>query len=117
MATTPDFSRFTAEALLGILNALGVSFPGQADMDVSELAKLVAESEKTVGEKVFAEAVARAQGFTVVPSVSQQTAAAVHARSINPGTSIKWTVLAGVGTVGSETWDPPTPLEYGRTVA
>ena len=127
MARTPDFSTFTKEALLGILNALGVNFPGQPEMDVSELAKIVTKAEKTVGEKLFAEAIAKAQGFTVVPSASQQSTGstpavrgpdgAYGARSLVPGSSIKWTVLAGVGTVGSETWDPPTPLEYGRPSA
>ena len=38
-------------------------------------------------------------------------------RSTTPGTSSQVTLLNGVGTVGSVTWNPATPLEYGRTVS
>ena len=120
----PDFSSFTKEALLTILNELGVSFPGQNTMQVSELAQMVSDTEVAVGEKVFAEAVAKAQGLDVVPSASQQTATqttvnrrAPSARSLNPGTSTRLSSFPGLGLVYSETWNPPTPLEYGRTVA
>jgi hypothetical protein len=35
---------------------------------------------------------------------------------INPGTSQVVTVNPGVGTVQSQTLNPPTPVETGRTV-
>ena len=35
---------------------------------------------------------------------------------INPGTSEVVTVNPGVGTVQSQTLNPPTPVEVGRTV-
>ena len=38
-------------------------------------------------------------------------------RSITPGSSVDVTILNAVGTVSSVTWDPATPLEYGRTVS
>ena len=121
----PDFSSFTKEALLAILSALGVSFPGQNKMQVSELAQMVSDTEAAVGDKVFAEAVAKTQGLSVDSSVSQQIATqpavsvggAYGARSMNPGTSTLWSVFPGIGSVSSDTWDLPTPVEYGRTVA
>ena len=36
---------------------------------------------------------------------------------INPGTSEVVTVNPGVGTVQSQTLNPPTPVEVGRTVS
>ena len=117
----PDFSSFTKEALLAILKALGVSFPGQDKMQVSELAQMVSDTEVAAGEKAFAEAIAKAQGISVVPSASQQTATqtarggAPSARSMTPGSSTLWTVDPGIGSVTNQTWDIPTPVEYGRT--
>ena len=117
----PDFSSFTKEALLAILSALGVSFPGQDTMQVSELAQMVSDTEVAVGEKAFAEAVAKAQGISVDTIASQQTATqtarggAPSARSITPGSSTLWTVFPAIGGLTSQTWDIPTAVEYGRT--
>ena len=112
----PDFSSFTKEALLAILGALGVSFPGQDTMQVSELAQMVSDTEVAVGEKAFAEAIAQAQGYAVQPlSSGTSSGSRVQHRSITPGSSTQYTEILGVGSVGSVTWDPPTPLEYGRT--
>lgn len=36
---------------------------------------------------------------------------------INPGTSEVVTINPGVGTTRSQTLNPPTPLEVGRTVS
>ena len=63
---TPDFTSFTKEVLLSILHALGVDFPS-ADLPVDQLAQIVADSEAAVGEKVFTEAIAKAQGLSVQP--------------------------------------------------
>ena len=37
--------------------------------------------------------------------------------SMNPGVSALVTVNPAIGSVTSQTYDPPTPLEYGRTVS
>jgi hypothetical protein len=110
-----DFTQFTREALIAILNALGVAFPLGENVPVSELAQIVEDSRGIVGEPNFSNAVAAAQGLDhLAPPVVANPTVGPGPRSLDPGVSILWTITHGVGLVSSETWDPPTPLEYGR---
>lgn len=88
-----------------MLTSLGLKYP--ADASKKDLASLLNEAENTLGSDAFLKIVNSSQSLsTRTPST----------RSLDPGTSILWTLINGVGGVTSETWDPPTPLEYGRTL-
>ena len=112
MATSNPYAGFEVGALKGILDAAGVKYPSDASQ--TTLAGLVQDTENAVGKAGFAQIVASLNGVNA-QAPSGGGATATH-RSITPGTSVLWTVLPAVGSVTSNTWDIPTPLEYGRTV-
>ena len=121
MAKNP-FSSFEEGFLRALLQELNVPVPDGADQ--ATLAGMVFEVNKLVKKEDFANAVARANGIKAVTPGDGSTTSTdgsvtnpltPGAKSIVPGSSVLWTVLAGVGSVGSQTWDPPTPVEYGRT--
>ena len=105
MAKSNPYAGFEVDALKGILDAAGVKYP--SDVSQETLADMVQETEKAVGKDGFVQ---------IVASLNGVKAQAPSTRSLNPGTSILWTLINGIGGVTSETWDPPTPLEYGRTL-
>ena len=106
MAKSNPYAGFEEGALKGILDAAGIQYPAGASQQT--LADMVQETEKAAGKEVFAQIVASANNVkATVPSSS---------RSISPGTSVLWSFIPAVGMVTSATWDPPTPLEYGRTL-
>lgn len=105
MAKSNPYAGFEVAALKGILDAAGVKYP--SDTPQETLADMVQETEKLLGKAGFAQ---------IVASLNGVKAQAPSDRSLNPGSSILWTLINGIGGVTSETWDPPTPLEYGRTL-
>ena len=121
MAKSNPFAGFEVGALKGLLDAAGVVYPSDASQET--LAGMVQDVEKALGKDAFAQIVATASGVNAQPpaggggSTTTTTQRTGSTKSLNPGTSILWTITAGVGSVGSDTWDPPTPLEYGRTVS
>ena len=105
MAKSNPYAGFEVAALKGILDSAGIKYPSDASQKT--LADMVQETEKAVGEARFTQIIANLNGVKVqAPST----------RSMNPGNSILWTNIYGIGGVTSETWDPMTPLEWGRTV-
>ena len=113
MATSNPYAGFEVGALKGILDAAGVNYPSDASQKT--LADLVRDTENAVGKAGFAQIVASLNGVNA--QASSGGGSTITHRSITPGTSTKWTVLPGLGLVYSQTWDPPTPVEYGRTFA
>ena len=113
MATSNPFAGFEEGALRGILDAAGVNYPSDASHDT--LADMVKDTENAVGKAGFAQIVASLNSGNA-PAPSGGGSTAPH-RSITPGTSARLSSFPGLGLVYSETWDPPTPLEYGRTFA
>ena len=112
MATSNPFAGFEEGALRGILDAAGINYPSDASHDT--LADLVKDTEDAVGKDTFAQIVANLNGVNAqAPSGGSP---APH-RSFTPGTSAAVTLLNGVGTVGSVTWNPASHLESGRTVS
>ena len=103
MAKSNPYAGFEVGALKGILDAAGVKYPSDASQET--LADMVQEVEKAVGKAAFAQIIADVNGVKAQAST----------KSLSPGTSILWTTFA-IGGVTSDTWDPPTPLEYGRTI-
>ena len=129
MAKSNPFLGFGVDALKALLDALNVQY--LAGSSEETLAGMVQEVQKIVSKEDFANAIAQANGYnagngvgnkpaaTNAGAVTQPKSTGTHQagqRSINPGTSILWTVVNGVGSVSSDTWDPPSPLEYGRTL-
>ena len=113
MATSNPYAGFDVVALKGLLDAAGVNYPSDASQ--TTLASLVQDTENAVGKAAFAQIVASLNGVNAqAPSVVVSTPTN---RFITPGTSAAVTLLHGVGTVGSVTWNPATHLEYGRTVS
>ena len=113
MATSNPYAGFEVGALKGILDAAGVKYPSDASQ--ATLASLVKDTETAVGKTGFAQIVASLNGVKAqAPSGGGSTT--TH-RAITPRTSAAVTLLNGVGTVGSVTWNPATHLEYGRTVS
>ena len=113
MATSNPYAGFEVGALKAILDAAGVKYPSDASQKT--LADLVRDTENAVGKVGFAQIVASLNGVNAqAPSGGGSTT--TH-RSITPGTSTRLSSFPGLGLVYSETWNPPTPLEYGRTVA
>lgn len=120
MAKSNPYAGFEVGALKGILDAAGVKYPSDASQ--ATLADLVQETERAVGKAGFAQIVASLNGVNAqAPSgggsttTTQQTSS-IRTRSMTPGTSTLWSFIPALGSVTSDTWDPPTPLEYGRTV-
>ena len=119
MAKSNPFAGFEVGALKGILDAAGIKYPSDASQ--STLADLVQETERVVGKAGFAQIVASLNGINAQApsgggSTTTQKTASIRTRSITPGTSTLWSFIPALGSVTSDTWDPPTPLEYGRTV-
>ena len=113
MATSNPYAGFEVGALKAILDAAGVKYPSDASQRT--LAGLVQDTENAVGKAGFAQIVASLNGVNA-QAPSSATPRPSH-RSMNPGTSTRLSSFPGLGLVYSETWNPPTPLEYGRTVA
>ena len=105
MAKSNPYAGFEVAALKGILDAAGVKYP--SDTPQETLADMVQETEKLLGKAGFAQ---------IVASLTSVKAQAPSTRSMNPGTSSLVSFIPALGSVTSETWDPMTPLEYGRTV-
>ena len=105
MAKSNPYAGFEVAALKGILDAAGVKYP--SDTPQETLADMVQETEKVLGKAGFAQ---------IVASLTSVKAQAPSGRSMSPGTSVLLSFIPALGSVTSETWDPPTPLEYGRTV-
>lgn len=107
MAKSNPYAGFEEGALKGILDYAGVKYP--LDSSQKTLAGLVQDLEKAIGEVGFAQIIAHLNGVKVqAPSGAT--------KSLNPGSSILWTTVPAIGGLRSDTWDPPTPLEYGRTL-
>ena len=113
MATSNPYAGFEVGALKGILDAAGIQYPSDASQKT--LADLVQDTETAVGKAAFAQIIASLNGVNA-QAPSGATPRPSH-RSIIPGSSSQRTLLNGVGTVGSVTWNPPTHLECGRTVS
>ena len=121
MAKSNPYAGFEVAALKGILDAAGVKYP--SDTPQETLADMVQATERAVGKAGFAQIIASLNGVKAqAPSGSggsttttQQTNS-IRTRSFTPGTSVLWSFIPALGSVTSDTWDPPTPLEYGRTV-
>jgi hypothetical protein len=119
----PDFTSFTKEALLSILHALGVDFPS-ADLPVDQLAQIVADSEVAVGERAFAEAVAKASGLSAAPVKSPTKEAHISSAVITDDGKNKlvrtWipdrNLDSGAGDVEiiSDTFDPPSSTYHNN---
>jgi len=107
MAKSNPYAGFEVGALKGILDAAGVKYPSDASQET--LADMVQEVEKAVGKVAFAQIIADVNGV-------KAQAPSGATKSMNPGTSILWTTVPAIGGIRSDTWDPPTPLEYGRTI-
>jgi hypothetical protein len=114
MATSNPYAGFEVGALKGILDAAGVKYPSDASQKT--LASLVQDTENAVGKAGFAQIIAGLNGVNAQAPSGGGGSTATH-RSITPGTSTRLSSFPGLGLVYSETWNPPTPLEYGRTVA
>jgi hypothetical protein len=114
MAKSPDWSTFHIEALTQLVVALGLQVPSGATKE--QLVSMINDVEKMLPKEDFLAAVAAANGVAAQGAASKGPTLNSASRSMSPGVSIKRTLINGVGRVGSETWNPPTPLEYGRTV-
>jgi hypothetical protein len=118
-----DFTSFTKEALLAILHELGVDFPS-ADLSVTELAQIVADSESAVGAKNFAAAVAKANGLQVAPTKSPSKEVHISSAVIADDGKNKlvrtWipdrNLDSGIGDVEiiSDTFDPPSSTYHNN---
>ena len=115
MATSNPYAGFEVGALKGILDAAGVKYPSDASQ--ATLASLVKDTETAVGKADFAQIVASLNGVKAQAPSGGGSAPRPSHRSITPGTSSRLSSFPGLGLVYSETWNPPTPLEYGRTFA
>ena len=110
MANLSNYASFDLDALKGMLNKLGLPFPKKDSRE--DLEGLLNGAENALGADLFREQVA---GAAITTSVSSTTSVP-STKSITPGSSVLYTLLSGIGGLTSQTWDPPTPLEYGRTL-
>ncbi len=104
MANLSTYASFDIAALKAMLNQLGLQFPKKASKE--DLVNLLNGAENALGADLFQEQLSGVVSSTSAPSTT----------SVTPGSSTLITLLSGIGGLTSQTWDPPTPLEYGRTL-